>query len=137
MTHGSVGDTSPDSWISVHTPGVRAGRVQSFGSLSPYLVKDGYTCLGLQYFVNEGGDLWNMSDDKLIALATTELTELGLVDGEVEAGYVVLAVENISATTHDLWSVDVKGDHHGGRSEPVVGGDRAAPTRAEADQGRR
>ncbi|GAA2219969.1 NAD(P)/FAD-dependent oxidoreductase [Micromonospora olivasterospora] len=84
-----VRDVFPDNWIYVHTPGVRVGRVQNFGSWSPHLVKDGYTCLGLEYFVNEGDDLWNMPDDELIALATRELTELGLVHGEVEAGYVV------------------------------------------------
>jgi protoporphyrinogen oxidase len=84
-----VQEVFPDNWIYVHTPGVRVGRVQNFGSWSPYLVKDGYTCLGLEYFVNEGDDLWNTPDDELIALATQELTGLGLVEGTVEAGYVV------------------------------------------------
>ncbi|RKR90285.1 protoporphyrinogen oxidase [Micromonospora pisi] len=84
-----VQDVFPDNWIYVHTPGVRVGRVQNFGSWSPYLVKDGYTCLGLEYFVNEGDDLWQTPDADLIALAARELTSLGLVEGEVEAGYVV------------------------------------------------
>jgi protoporphyrinogen oxidase len=69
---------------------VRVGRVQNFGSWSPYLVKDGRTCLGLEYFVNEGDDVWNTPDDELIALRQKEITELGLVTGDVfEAGYVV------------------------------------------------
>jgi hypothetical protein len=64
--------------------------VQNFGSWSPFLVKDGRTCLGLEYFVNEGDDLWVSSDDDLVALATKELDLLGLVDaGSVERGYVV------------------------------------------------
>jgi protoporphyrinogen oxidase len=80
----------PDNWIYVHTPGVRVGRVQNFGSWSPYLVKDGFTCLGLEYFVNEGDDLWCTADTDLIELARRELAELGLVDSStVEAGYVV------------------------------------------------
>jgi protoporphyrinogen oxidase len=80
----------PDNWIYVHEPHVRLGRVQNFGSWSPYLVKDGYTCLGLEYFVNVGDDLWTMADDDLIALGTREIESLGLVTpGAVSAGYVV------------------------------------------------
>jgi protoporphyrinogen oxidase len=84
-----VQDVFPDNWIYVHTPGVQVGRVQNFGSWSPQLVKDGYTCLGLEYFVNEGDDLWETPDAELIELATRELIGLGLVEGSVEAGYVV------------------------------------------------
>ena len=80
----------PDNWIYVHEPHVRLGRVQNFGSWSPYLVKDGYTCLGLEYFVNVGDDLWTMTDDDLVALGTREIETLGLVrPGSVSAGYVV------------------------------------------------
>jgi hypothetical protein len=54
------------------------------------LVKDGRTCLGLEYFVFEGDEVWSMADDDLIALGTKELAELGLVQpGDVEGGYVV------------------------------------------------
>ncbi|WP_326559063.1 NAD(P)/FAD-dependent oxidoreductase [Micromonospora sp. NBC_01796] len=80
----------PDNWIYVHTPGVRVGRIQNFGSWSPYLVQDGFTCLGLEYFVNEGDDLWEMADDDLVKLGTEELERLRLVaPGAVSAGYVV------------------------------------------------
>src|SRR5205807_3801645 len=80
----------PDNWIYVHDPGVKLGRIQNFGSWSPYLVKEGHTCLGLEYFVFEGDELWTMPDDDLVALGTRELAALGLVDpGKVEAGYVV------------------------------------------------
>ncbi|HEV3266612.1 MAG TPA: NAD(P)/FAD-dependent oxidoreductase [Acidimicrobiales bacterium] len=80
----------PDNWIYIHSPDVRVGRIQNFGSWSPYLVKDGRTCLGMEYFVFEGDDLWSSSDDELVALATKELATIGLVDpSDVEAGYVV------------------------------------------------
>jgi protoporphyrinogen oxidase len=80
----------PDNWIYVHAPEVKLGRIQNFGSWSPYMVKPGHTCLGLEYFVNEGDDYWERSDDELVALGTHELETLGLVDaGAVEAGYVV------------------------------------------------
>ncbi|MGK5741002.1 NAD(P)/FAD-dependent oxidoreductase [Micromonospora sp. URMC 103] len=80
----------PDNWIYIHDPTVRVGRIQNFGSWSPYLVKDGRTCLGLEYFVFEGDDMWRRSDDDLVSLATAELERLGLArPGAVEAGYVV------------------------------------------------
>jgi protoporphyrinogen oxidase len=80
----------PDNWIYVHEPGVQVGRVQNFGSWSPHLVQDGATCLGLEYFVSEGDELWESCDEDLVRLATTELERLGLVAaGEVRAGHVV------------------------------------------------
>ncbi|NUO57463.1 MAG: NAD(P)/FAD-dependent oxidoreductase [Hamadaea sp.] len=80
----------PDNWIYIHTPGVQVGRIQNFGSWSPYLVQDGRTCLGLEYFVNVGDQLWDAADADLVALATAELEKLGLVrPGAVEQGYVV------------------------------------------------
>ncbi|MGQ0847211.1 MAG: NAD(P)/FAD-dependent oxidoreductase [Sporichthyaceae bacterium] len=83
-------DGFPDNWIYIHTPGVKVGRVQNYGSWSPYLVKDGRTCLGLEYFVNEGDEMWDATDEELIELAKREITELGLANTEtVEAGYVV------------------------------------------------
>jgi protoporphyrinogen oxidase len=81
----------PDNWIYVHSPDVKLGRIQNFGSWSPWLVKEGRTCLGLEYFVFEGDELWTMDDADLVELGTRELRTLGLLaDGvEVEAGYVV------------------------------------------------
>ena len=80
----------PDNWIYIHSPDVEVGRIQNFGAWSPYMVKDGRTCLGMEYFVFEGDELWNCSDDELVALGTKELAMIGLVDpSDVEAGYVV------------------------------------------------
>ncbi len=80
----------PDNWIYVHDPSVKLGRIQNYGSWSPYMVKDGRTCLGLEYFVFEGDDMWNTTDDDLIEFGKGELATLGLVEPEaVEAGYVV------------------------------------------------
>jgi len=79
-----------DNWIYIHAPEVKVGRIQNFGSWSPYMVKPGFTCLGLEYFVFEGDDMWTSSDKDLIALATRELSLLGLADlDEITAGYVV------------------------------------------------
>src|SRR5207244_8313702 len=80
----------PDNWIYVHSPDVHLGRIQNFGSWSPYLVKEGRTCLGLAYFVFEGDDLWASDDADLVELGKRELEKIGLVNAsDVETGYVV------------------------------------------------
>jgi len=80
----------PDNWIYIHAKEVMVGRIQNYGSWSPHMVKEGRTCLGLEYFVFEGDELWTSSDEDLIERATRELIALGLVDpGDVEVGYVV------------------------------------------------
>ena len=81
----------PDNWIYVHSPDVRLGRIQNFGSWSPYLVKEGRTCLGLEYFVFEGDDLWTWPTPTWWSWASGSSHTLGLVDdtSKVEAGYVV------------------------------------------------
>jgi protoporphyrinogen oxidase len=80
----------PDNWIYLHDPEIQAGRIQNFGSWSPYLVKDGRTCLGLEYFVNEGDELWTASDESLVELARRDLAKTGLVPSEeAHTGYVV------------------------------------------------
>ncbi len=80
----------PDNWIYIHSPDVKVGRIQNFASWSPYLVKDGRTCLGLEYFVFEGDETWSMADDELVALGIKELADLGLVQADqVECGFVV------------------------------------------------
>ena len=79
-----------DNWIYIHEPDVQVGRIQNFGSWSPYMVKPGFTCLGLEYFVFEGDHMWESADDDLIELAKAELARLGLADlTSIEAGFVV------------------------------------------------
>jgi protoporphyrinogen oxidase len=81
-----------DHWIYVHTPAVRVARIQNFGSWSPYLVRSGRTCLGLEYFSSACEALWTLSDDELVSLATAELETLGIAPARsVQAGYVVRA----------------------------------------------
>ena len=80
----------PDNWIYVHSKDVQVGRIQNFGSWSPYMVKEGRTCLGLEFFVFEGDTTWNKPDAELVEQGKRELGILNLVDpSKVEAGYVV------------------------------------------------
>jgi protoporphyrinogen oxidase len=70
----------PDNWIYIHDPGTRAGRVQNFGAWSPDMVMPGTTCLGVEYFCFQGDDIWEMSDEDAIAMATREMGQIGLID---------------------------------------------------------
>jgi protoporphyrinogen oxidase len=83
-------DLFPDNWIYIHDPSVKVGRVQNFRSWSPEMVPEGMSCLGLEYFCFEGDDLWDASDDKLVALAKQEIAKIGLIDAaDVVDGCVV------------------------------------------------
>ncbi len=71
----------PDTWIYIHEPQVKLGRVQNFKNWSPFMVPDPEkSCLGLEYFVFEGDKMWEAEDDDLIALGIKEIGELGLAD---------------------------------------------------------
>ena len=80
----------PDNWIYIHASEVKVGRIQNFGSWSPYLVKEGRSCLGLEYFVFEGDELWSAPDQELIERGKKELSYLGLIPDSsvIEGGYV-------------------------------------------------
>jgi protoporphyrinogen oxidase len=83
-------DLFPDNWIYIHAPEVRMGRIQNFKNWSPEMVPDlSKTCLGLEYFVNEGDELWSMADEQLIALGYDELSRINLAGGPLVRGYVV------------------------------------------------
>jgi protoporphyrinogen oxidase len=84
-------DLFPDNWIYVHDPDVRVARIQNYRSWSPAMVPDPDTaCVGLEYFCFRGDEMWERPDEELIALATAELSHLGLTDaGRVRGGYVV------------------------------------------------
>jgi protoporphyrinogen oxidase len=79
-----------DNWIYVHEPDVKVGRIQNFKNWSPAMVPDqSKTSLGLEYFCNEGDELWCMSDADLIELGKRELEHIGLVEARtVEDGCV-------------------------------------------------
>jgi protoporphyrinogen oxidase len=68
-----------DNWIYVHDPGVRVGRIQNYKSWSPGMVADpDSACYGLEYFCNDGDDLWTKPDGELVHMAVRELAQLGL-----------------------------------------------------------
>lgn len=72
----------PDCWIYVQEREVKLGRLQLFNNWSPYMVKDPeHTMwLGLEYFCNEGDEMWNMSDEDFIRFAIDELASIDVID---------------------------------------------------------
>lgn len=71
----------PDNWIYIHDPNVKVGRIQNYKNWSQSMVPDQQTTsLGMEYFCNEGDDLWRLSDSELIQLAKKEAAQIGLAD---------------------------------------------------------
>jgi protoporphyrinogen oxidase len=81
----------PDNWIYIQEPDVKLGRLQIFNNWSPALVADSSTIwLGLEYFCDEGDDLWSMQDASFLDFASRELEKIGLIDrADVLDGTVV------------------------------------------------
>ena len=61
---------------------MKIGRLQVFNNWSPYLVADPEhtVWLGLEYFCNEGDELWSKSDDEFFRFAVQELAKIGVID---------------------------------------------------------
>lgn len=81
----------PDNWIYIHSPGVRAGRIQNYKNWHSEMCADpAKTNLGLEYFCSNGDGLWASSDEELMELAKNDLERLGLArHDDCEDGLVV------------------------------------------------
>jgi len=74
----------PDCWIYIQEEDVRIGRLQIFNNWSPYMVKDpeNKVWIGLEYFCNEGDNLWNLSREDFIDFSISELVKIDIIDKE-------------------------------------------------------
>jgi len=81
----------PDTWIYIHDPSVKVGRIQNFKNWSAAMVPDPkLTSLGMEYFCFEGDNLWTATDYDLAQLAIREAVQIGLIKaGEVQDAFVV------------------------------------------------
>jgi protoporphyrinogen oxidase len=71
----------PDNWIYIHSPEVKLGRVQNFKQWSPAMIpEEGCSSLGLEYFCNEGDELWSTPDEDLVKMAGEEIYRIGLIE---------------------------------------------------------
>ncbi|MDR2596423.1 MAG: NAD(P)/FAD-dependent oxidoreductase [Treponema sp.] len=71
----------PDCWIYIQELDVRIGRLQIFNNWSPYMVKnpENTVWIGLEYFCNEGDNLWNLSREDFINFAISELVKIDII----------------------------------------------------------
>ena len=74
----------PDNWVYVHDTSVDMGRFQIYNNWSPYLVKDvrNTVWIGLEYFCDEGDDMWNMSDEEFINKGINEMITMGMISSK-------------------------------------------------------
>jgi len=83
----TVGNIVPDNWVYVHDRNMKMGRFQIYNNWSPYMVKDleHTVWIGLEYFCNEGDEMWSMTDSAFAEMAVKEMVTMGLIasTGEV------------------------------------------------------
>lgn len=78
----TINNIVPDCWVYVQDRNVKLGRFQIYNNWSPYMIKDlDHTVwIGLEYFVNEGDEYWNMTEEEFAKIGVSEMIKLGLID---------------------------------------------------------
>jgi len=82
----TISNIVPDCWVYVQDRRVKLGRFQIYNNWSPYMVKDieNTVWIGLEYFVDEGDNFWNMTEEEFSALGIAEMIKIGLIDSADE-----------------------------------------------------
>jgi len=76
----TINNIVPDNWIYIQERDVKLGRIQIFNNWSPYMVKDENTVwIGLEYFCNEGDELWNKTDNNFTKFAIDEVAKINII----------------------------------------------------------
>ena len=120
----------PDCWIYVQEREVKLGRLQIFNNWSPYMVKDpeNTVWIGLEYFCNEGDEMWKKSDEDFIKFAIDELVSIDVIDRadvidatriKVKKAYPAYfdtysefdTVKNYLSDIENLWCLGRNGQH--------------------------
>ena len=82
----TVSDIVPDCWVYVQDRRVKMGRFQVYNNWSPYMVKDlkNKVWIGLEYFVTEGDEFWNMTENEFSDFGVSEMIKMGLINDKKE-----------------------------------------------------
>ena len=101
----TLGNIVPDCWIYIQEREVRLGRLQIFNNWSPYMVSDpeNNVWIGLEYFCDEGDDLWSMSDEDFITFAKNELVSIGIIDEDAVKDAVRIKVKKAYPAYFDVY----------------------------------
>jgi protoporphyrinogen oxidase len=82
-----------DNWIYIQERDVKVGRLQIFNNWSPYMVSDqSKVWLGLEYFCNEGDELWSKIDSDFITFAIDELCKIEIIEKQDVIDSTILRV---------------------------------------------
>ena len=73
-----------DTWIYVQERGVKMGRIQILNNWSPDMVANpaDTTWIALEYFCNEGDEMWSMPEVDFIREAVREAVKIGILEKE-------------------------------------------------------
>lgn len=83
----------PDNWIYVQEPAVKIGRLQFFNNWSPYMIADpDHVWVGIEYFCNEGDEIWGSEDAALIEFAKDEMERIGIIRRDQVLDHTVIRV---------------------------------------------
>jgi protoporphyrinogen oxidase len=89
----TINNIVPDNWIYMQEKNVKIGRLQIFNNWSPYMVCDlNNVWIGLEYFCNEGDDLWCMKDEDFIEFAIRELVDVDIINNEDVLDHILIRV---------------------------------------------
>ncbi|MCK4265293.1 NAD(P)/FAD-dependent oxidoreductase [Candidatus Babeliales bacterium] len=73
----------PDHWVYIHDKDVKMGRIGNMGNFSEGMLGNKkHSTLSLEYFTYVGDEIWNASEEDLIALGKKELSVLGIAKEE-------------------------------------------------------
>lgn len=80
----------PDNWLYVHANDLQMGRITNFSNWVPEINQsEKSTIVVLEYWSYDNDEIWNKSNEDLIALAKREMNQTGLAKGlEISDGYV-------------------------------------------------
>ena len=87
----TINNIVPDNWIYIQERDVKVGRLQIFNNWSPYLVKDlNNIWIGMEYFCNEGDEIWTKSDTEMKNFAIEEMIKMGFIKKDYVLDSVVI-----------------------------------------------
>ena len=70
----------PDQWIYVNSTNLKTGRITNFRNWVPSTInRKSDTILCLEYWCNNHDELWKMTEEELVKLATKEIYETNLI----------------------------------------------------------
>ena len=85
----------PDTWIYIQEKAVKICRIQIYNNWSPYMLKDlSKAWIGLEYVCSQGGELWQMNDEKFARFAIDEVDSINIINKTDVLDKVVIRIEN-------------------------------------------